>query len=85
MSDSELKQFIKAMDKDGDGAIDFEEWRDFLVVSGSSLVLGLSPSQSGTDLVYQDIPIVIFGWSDTPNMAQKDDMLVEWTYKRLPA
>lgn len=33
MSDAELKQFISAMDKDGDGAIDFEEWRDFLVVS----------------------------------------------------
>ncbi|KAF9968535.1 hypothetical protein BGZ70_002772 [Mortierella alpina] len=32
MSDAELKQFISAMDKDGDGAIDFEEWRDFLVL-----------------------------------------------------
>ncbi|GJJ72934.1 solute carrier family 25 (mitochondrial phosphate transporter), member 23/24/25/41 [Entomortierella parvispora] len=32
MSDADLKQFIKAMDKDGDGAIDFEEWRDFLVL-----------------------------------------------------
>ncbi|KAG0048977.1 hypothetical protein BGZ83_006162 [Gryganskiella cystojenkinii] len=32
MSDSDLQQFIKAMDKDGDGAIDFEEWRDFLVL-----------------------------------------------------
>ncbi|KAF9938425.1 hypothetical protein BGZ67_000196 [Mortierella alpina] len=32
MSDTELKQFISTMDKDGDGAIDFEEWRDFLVL-----------------------------------------------------
>ncbi|KAG9324594.1 hypothetical protein KVV02_004088 [Mortierella alpina] len=32
MSDAELKQFISTMDKDGDGAIDFEEWRDFLVL-----------------------------------------------------
>lgn len=33
LSDADLQQFIKAMDKDGDGAIDYEEWRDFLVVS----------------------------------------------------
>ncbi|KAF9909319.1 hypothetical protein EC991_008830 [Linnemannia zychae] len=32
LSDADLKQFIKAMDKDGDGAIDYEEWRDFLVL-----------------------------------------------------
>ncbi|KAF9897961.1 hypothetical protein BX616_004700, partial [Lobosporangium transversale] len=32
MTDAELRLFIKAMDKDGDGAIDFEEWRDFLVL-----------------------------------------------------
>ncbi|KAF8952125.1 hypothetical protein BGZ52_007892 [Haplosporangium bisporale] len=32
LSDADLQQFIKAMDKDGDGAIDYEEWRDFLVV-----------------------------------------------------
>ncbi|KAG0327046.1 hypothetical protein BG004_002843 [Podila humilis] len=32
LSDSDLKQFIKAMDKDGDGSIDYEEWRDFLVL-----------------------------------------------------
>ncbi|KAG0354488.1 hypothetical protein BGX24_006899, partial [Mortierella sp. AD032] len=31
LSDADLEQFIKAMDKDGDGAIDYEEWRDFLV------------------------------------------------------
>lgn len=33
LSDADLEQFIKAMDKDGDGVIDYEEWRDFLVVS----------------------------------------------------
>ncbi|KAG0341363.1 hypothetical protein BG000_009407 [Podila horticola] len=32
LSDADLQQFIKAMDKDGDGAIDYEEWRDFLVL-----------------------------------------------------
>ncbi|KAG0273046.1 hypothetical protein BGZ95_011157, partial [Linnemannia exigua] len=32
LSDTDLEQFIKAMDKDGDGAIDYEEWRDFLVL-----------------------------------------------------
>ncbi|KAG0088677.1 hypothetical protein BGZ93_002552 [Podila epicladia] len=32
LSDADLRQFIKAMDKDGDGAIDYEEWRDFLVL-----------------------------------------------------
>jgi len=36
LSDADLEQFIKAMDKDGDGAIDFQEWRDFLVVSPAS-------------------------------------------------
>lgn len=35
LSDADLEQFIKAMDKDGDGVIDYEEWRDFLVVSQS--------------------------------------------------
>lgn len=33
LSDADLEQFIKAMDRDGDGVIDYEEWRDFLVVS----------------------------------------------------
>ncbi|KAF9147381.1 hypothetical protein BG015_010983 [Linnemannia schmuckeri] len=32
LSDADLEQFIKAMDKDGDGVIDYEEWRDFLVL-----------------------------------------------------
>ncbi|KAF9577415.1 hypothetical protein BGW38_007383, partial [Lunasporangiospora selenospora] len=32
MSDAELEVFIRAMDKDGNGVIDFEEWRDFLVL-----------------------------------------------------
>ncbi|KAG0213779.1 hypothetical protein BGX31_001213, partial [Mortierella sp. GBA43] len=32
LSDADLQRFIKAMDKDGDGMIDFEEWRDFLVL-----------------------------------------------------
>ncbi|KAF9403758.1 hypothetical protein BGZ94_004527 [Podila epigama] len=32
MSDADLQQFIKTMDRDGDGKIDFEEWRDFLVL-----------------------------------------------------
>ncbi|KAG0266808.1 hypothetical protein BG011_000860 [Mortierella polycephala] len=32
MSDTDLQKFINAMDKDGDGAIDYEEWRDFLVL-----------------------------------------------------
>ncbi|KAF9959239.1 hypothetical protein BGZ65_000693 [Modicella reniformis] len=32
LSDADLRRFIKAMDKDGDGMIDFEEWRDFLVL-----------------------------------------------------
>ncbi|KAI7818587.1 mitochondrial carrier domain-containing protein [Gamsiella multidivaricata] len=32
MSEAELQRFIKAMDKDGDGMIDYEEWRDFLVL-----------------------------------------------------
>ena len=46
MSDADLLQFIKAMDKDGDGAIDFEEWRDFLVVSTFSI----HPNQKGNRL-----------------------------------
>jgi hypothetical protein len=33
LSEADLEQFIKAMDKDGNGVIDYEEWRDFLVVS----------------------------------------------------
>ncbi|KAF9104420.1 hypothetical protein BGX27_010110 [Mortierella sp. AM989] len=32
LSDSDVHRFFKAMDKDGDGAIDYEEWRDFLVL-----------------------------------------------------
>ncbi|KAI1299940.1 hypothetical protein EDD11_006342 [Mortierella claussenii] len=32
LSDADLQRFIKAMDKDGDGVIDYEEWRDFLVL-----------------------------------------------------
>ncbi|KAG0284478.1 hypothetical protein BGZ96_011149 [Linnemannia gamsii] len=32
LSDADLEQFIKAMDRDGDGVIDYEEWRDFLVL-----------------------------------------------------
>ncbi|KAF8925978.1 hypothetical protein BGZ58_000305 [Dissophora ornata] len=32
LSDADLSRFIKAMDKDGDGMIDYEEWRDFLVL-----------------------------------------------------
>ncbi|KAG0082178.1 hypothetical protein BGZ90_010502 [Linnemannia elongata] len=32
LSDADLEQFIKAMDRDGDGVIDYEEWRDFLVM-----------------------------------------------------
>ncbi|KAG0315122.1 hypothetical protein BGZ99_007671 [Dissophora globulifera] len=32
MTDEDLQLFIKAMDKDGDGMIDYEEWRDFLVL-----------------------------------------------------
>ncbi|KAG0038202.1 hypothetical protein BGZ82_000829 [Podila clonocystis] len=32
LSDADLQKFIKAMDKDGDGSIDYEEWRDFLVL-----------------------------------------------------
>lgn len=38
LSDADLEQFIKAMDRDGDGVIDYEEWRDFLVVSQSPVV-----------------------------------------------
>ncbi|KAF9998470.1 hypothetical protein BGZ80_004216 [Entomortierella chlamydospora] len=32
MSEADLHRFFKAMDKDDNGAIDFEEWRDFLVL-----------------------------------------------------
>jgi len=82
MSDADLEQFIKAMDKDGDGAIDFEEWRDFLVVSGSGHVHSPSPSGRGADLACWDIPInketLDLGsigdvnWSDTPPRDQAE-------------
>lgn len=32
-SDKEVDQFVQAMDQDGDGQIDFAEWRDYLLVS----------------------------------------------------
>ncbi|KAJ2957326.1 hypothetical protein NQZ79_g6956 [Umbelopsis isabellina] len=31
VSDKEVEQFVKAMDQDGDGQIDFAEWRDYLL------------------------------------------------------
>jgi hypothetical protein len=39
LSDADLEQFIKAMDMNGDGVIDYEEWRDFLVVSQCPIAL----------------------------------------------
>ncbi|KAF9973785.1 hypothetical protein BGZ73_002973 [Actinomortierella ambigua] len=32
LSDRDLEQFVKAIDKDGNGVIDYDEWRDFLVL-----------------------------------------------------
>lgn len=46
LSDADLIRFIKAMDKDGDGMIDYEEWRDFLVVRISSLRFVFTPRGS---------------------------------------
>ncbi|KAG0257622.1 hypothetical protein DFQ27_005036 [Actinomortierella ambigua] len=32
LSEGDLEQFVKAIDKDGNGVIDYDEWRDFLVL-----------------------------------------------------
>lgn len=60
-SDKEIDQFVNAMDQDGDGQIDFAEWRDYLLLlpkDTTSIVEVFRYYNSATQL-NQDADIVI--------------------------